>query len=87
MQPSQPSGSRPVQLDIGPEFQALYSRVCTALNAIHNSRGASSKVKDLTRIAEEKYNISFVLKLHITASCFLVPVASPVLLLHLEKVH
>ena len=41
-------------LDIGSEFRALYSRVCSALNAIHNSHGASSKVKDLTRITEER---------------------------------
>lgn len=32
----------------------MYSKVCTALNAIHNSRSASSKVKDLTRIIEER---------------------------------
>ena len=41
-------------LDIGSEFQTLYTRVCSTLNAVHNSHGASSKVKDLTRIVEER---------------------------------
>ena len=55
MQPLQPSADQQfVHLDIGSEFQAYYCRVCTVLNAIHNSRGASNKIKELTRIAEER---------------------------------
>lgn len=56
MQPLHRGVDQPLatHLDIGSEFQVLYSRVCNALNAIHNSHGASSKVKDLTRIAEER---------------------------------
>ena len=56
MQPLQPGADQyyATHLDIGSEFQVLYSRVCSALNAVHNSHGASSKVKDLTRITEER---------------------------------
>ena len=65
MQPLQPGRDQActVLLDIGSEFQILYSRVCNALNAIHNSHGASSKVKDLTRIAEERQEFIIIINI------------------------
>ena len=40
-------------LKIGPEFQALYRRVCTAMNNIQYSRATPAKAKELTRIMDE----------------------------------
>ena len=40
-------------LEIGPEFQALYQRVCTAMNNIQYSHGTPAKAKELTRIMDE----------------------------------
>jgi len=42
-----------VSLDLGPEFQAFYQRVYTAMNNIQASHGNPAKAKELTRIMDE----------------------------------
>ena len=39
--------------DMGQDFQALYQRTATAMINVNTSHGASAKVRELSRIAEE----------------------------------
>ena len=39
--------------DMGQDFQALYQRTATAMVNVNYSHGASAKVKELSRIADE----------------------------------